>query len=326
MRASRLLALVGLALGALLTPSVVSAQAQANVPRIGVIHLTGHHQLMVEGLRQGLRDLGFEEGRNLVLEIRQTKGDAKTLEEAAGDLERSKVNLIYAVTTIVAIAAKRATTKTPIICFAGADPVAVGLVESLAKPGGRLTGVHSRSRDLTEKRMAVLKEMIPKLDRVVTLYSDNPIAIENARLGREAAQRFGVRFVERRVSSIEEVRAGLQALKPREMHAYFHTPDSLVTSQAQLIIEIARAKKLPTIFHEQGLAAQGALASYGSSYLEVGRMSARLAQRILSGTHPKDSPVENYDKVGLALNLRTARELGLTLPQSLLRRADIVIE
>ena len=207
--------------------------------------------------------------------------------------------------------------------YTGLDPVVAGLVESLAKPGGRLTGVCSLSRELTVKRVEILKEMIPRLARVVTFSTGR----ETAGPGREAARQFGVQLVERHVSSVEELRLGLRSLKPREVDAYLHTPDVMVTPHAQLIIEAARVKRLPTMFHEQGLVVKGALASYGASYLEIGRVSAKHVQpRILAGTSPKNLPVENYDKVGLALNLRTARELGLTFPPSLLRRADTVIE
>ncbi|MGH7356484.1 MAG: ABC transporter substrate-binding protein [Candidatus Rokuibacteriota bacterium] len=294
---------------------------------MGIIYFSGYHQTVVEGLRQGLRELGLEEGKHFVLDIREIKGDLKAAEEAARDLERGKVDLIYTVTTPVTVAAKRVTTRTPMVFYVGGDPLADGLVESLAKPGGRLTGVLGLSRDLTAKRLQVLREMIPRLSRVMTFFNPgDATARGNARLGRDAARQLGVQLVERHVSSIEELRLGLQALKPRDVDAYFHTPGVLVTSQAPLIIEAARAKKLPTMFHEQGLVAKGALAAYGASYFEIGRVSARHVQRILGGTSPKDLPVENYDKVGLALNLRTARALGLTIPRSLLLRADQVIE
>jgi putative ABC transport system substrate-binding protein len=169
--------------------------------------------------------------------------------------------------------------------------------------------------------------MIPRLGRVVTFYNpDNPVARENARLGREAARKLGVQLVERHVGSVEELRLGLQRLQPREVHAYFHTPDAMVTSQALLIIDIARAKRLPTMFNESSVIAKGGLASYGQDYREVGRMSAKYVQRILAGTPPKDLPVEGYDKVELVLNLRTARELGLTIPPAVRLRAERVID
>jgi ABC-type uncharacterized transport system substrate-binding protein len=189
--------------------------------------------VVVDGLRQGLRELGLEEGKHVVLDIREIKDDINAAEEAARALERGKVDLIYAVTSQMALAAKRATAQVPIVFYVGADPVALGLVESLAKPGGRLTGVHGRSRDVTAKRLAVVKEMIPRMRRVVTFYNPSePVSRDNARVAREAARQLGLQIVERHVVSVEELRRNLQALKPREVDAYFHTPGALETSQA----------------------------------------------------------------------------------------------
>jgi putative ABC transport system substrate-binding protein len=200
-------------------------------------------------------------------------------------------------------------------------------VESFAKPGGRLTGVHGLTRDLTAKRLEVLKEIIPRLGRVVTFYNPgNTVSREAARLGREAARQLGVQFVERHVGSAEELRLGLQGLKPREVDAYFQISDVMVTGQALMIIDAARVKRLPTMVFDDSLVVKGALASYGRNFREIGRMSAKHVQRILAGTHPKDLPVENYDKIEFALNLRTAREIGLTIPPSVLIRAHKVIE
>ena len=169
--------------------------------------------------------------------------------------------------------------------------------------------------------------MIPKLGRVVTFYDPSEgVATENARIARETARRFGVRLVERHVRSAEDIRLSLQGLKPGEVHAYFHTPAATVTLEALLIIDAARAKKLPTMFHETSLVVSGALASYGVSYSEIGRLSAKHVQRILAGTPPKSLPVENYDKIEFALNLRTAQEIGMTISPSIRVRADKVIE
>jgi putative ABC transport system substrate-binding protein len=134
-----------------------------------------------------------------------------------------------------------------------------------------------------------------------------------------------IEFVERHVASVDELRQGVKALKAEEADAYFYTSDAMVVSQAQFIIDAARAKKLPTMFQEPSLAAQGALASYGVSYHEVGRLAAKYVQRILTGASPRNLPVESLSRVGLAVNLKTARELGLTIPQAVLLRADEVI-
>jgi putative ABC transport system substrate-binding protein len=273
-----------------------------------------------------LKQLGLEEGKQYVLDIRDAKGDMKAIEEAARSLEREKVKLIYAVATSVVTAAKQATTDTPIVFVAGTDPVAMGLVESFVKPGGRLTGVHLLVTDLTAKRLEVLKEIFPKLRSVLTFYSPaNQVAKQGASLGREEAKRLGLKFVERHVNSVEELRQALQALKAGEADAFFYTPDAMVLSQARLIIDTANAKKLATMFQEQSLVAQGALASYGQSYYEIGRLSAKYVQKVLSGANPRDLRIETFDDVELVINLKTAKQLGLTIPPNVLARAKKVI-
>jgi putative ABC transport system substrate-binding protein len=326
MRASWLVLGVVLMLGLFAAPCAVGGQTPGNVRRVGVIHQGGPYAAVVDGLRQGLRDLGLEDGKHIALEIR-VASDLEAVEEAAKDFEREKVDLIYTIATSVTIAAKRATVHTPIVFFAGSDPVAAGLVESFARPGGRLTGVHSLSTDLTAKRLEILKEMMPTLSRVVTFYNPgNALSREGARLAREAARQLGVQLVERHVSSVEELRHSLQELRPREVDAYFYTTDLIAVSQAELIIDAARIKRLPTMFEEVSIVARGALAGYGHSFYANGRTSAKHVQRILTGTNPKDLPVENLYKIEFALNLRTAREIGLTIPPSVLLLAEKVIE
>jgi putative tryptophan/tyrosine transport system substrate-binding protein len=311
----------------LAAPLAVGGQTAGNVRRVGIIHYSGGMHAWVDGLRQGLRELGLEEGKNLVLDIRETDYDLRAVEAAASDLERAKMDLLYTVTTSVTAAAKRATVHVPIVFFAGTDPVAAGLVESLARPGGRLTGVHTQTMDLTAKRLEILKEMIPRLRRVVTFYNpDMAISRESARVTRKAAQQLGVQLVERHVRSIEALRRGLQALKPREVDGYFETTDPMVNNQAQLIIDAARANKLPTMFYEHSPVINGGLAGYGENFPEILRLSAKYVQRILAGTLPKDLPVENYDRIEFALNLRTAQEIGLAIPPVVRFRADTVIE
>src|SRR3990170_147770 len=180
----------------------VAQAGQAKIYRVGVLLPGEAWYEIIDGLRVGLRQLGFEEGKQFTLVIRDWKGDSKAAEEAARSLEREKVDLIYATSTGGTIAAKRATANTPIVFCAGTDPVVLGLVESFAKTGGRLTGVYYRVTDLTAKRLEILKEIVPKLRRVVTFYNPHtPVAIESSKLAREEARRLRVEFVERHVAS-----------------------------------------------------------------------------------------------------------------------------
>jgi putative ABC transport system substrate-binding protein len=309
--------------------SLQLAQAQqGRVYRIGVIHEGGSYAVVVEGLKHGLKEAGLADGKDYVVEDRNLEGDRERAESAARSLERGKVDVLYTVSTTVTTAAKRATTGVPIVFAVGSDPVAAGLVESFARPGGRLTGVHYQaSADVIAKRLEILKALIPGLQRVVTFYDpNNANAISAANAGRQAARQLNIELVERHVASVAELRAGLNALQPQDAGAYYYTNDAMISSQGQLIIDTARSKKLPTMFGQNDFAENGALASYGVSFHEVGRQSAKYVQRVLTGTNPRNLPVESLSRVELVVNLKTARELGLTVPQAVQLRADRLIQ
>lgn len=308
--------------------SISQAHAQQpKVYRIGALFPGGPLSETIDGLRGGLRELGLTEGKQFTLAILDTKGEAKAAEEAARNFEREKFDLIYALTTPVVTPVRVGTTNIPIVFCVGSDPVAMGLVDSFAKPGGRLTGVQYLVTDLTAKRLEILKEILPKLTRVITFYNPGDLAAPGAaKAAREEATRHGLKFVERHVTSVEELRKVLQALKPGEADAYFYVPDVMVIGQVQLIIDTAKSKKLATMFQEQSLVAKGALASYGQNYYEIGRVSAKYVQRVLSGVQPRDLKVETIDDVELAINLQTAKQLGLTIPPNVLVRARKVIK
>jgi putative ABC transport system substrate-binding protein len=309
----------------LLTVSPGRAQ-QSKIYRIGAIHQGGPYKAVVDGLRDGLKQSGLEEGKQFVLDIRDAKGDLKAVEEAAKNFEREKVNLIYAVTTSVVTVVKNVTSQVPIVFAVGSDPVASGFVQSFGKPGGRLTGVQYSTLDLTGKRLEILKEMLPKLSRVITIYNPkNRIAVEAAALARQAGKQFGVQLVERHAASVEELRERVGALKAKEADAYLYIADAMVTSQAQLVIDAAMSKKLATMFSEQSLVAMGGLASYGQNYHETGRLSATYVQKVMTGGNPGDLRVEVVDRFELVINLKTAKQIGVTIPPNLLARAQKVI-
>jgi putative ABC transport system substrate-binding protein len=294
--------------------------------RVGVITAGGAWYATIDGLRAGLKDFGLEEGKQLVLDIRETKGDVKAAEEAAKSLEQEKVSVIYTTQTSISIAAKRVTTDIPVVFCAGADPVSLGLVESWAKPGGRLTGVYEPGTDLTAKRLENLKEIIPHLRRAVTFYVPNhPVSIESSKLAREAARQMGIQLIERPVASVKELADGLRALRIGEVDAFFEVSDAMVQLQDQLVIDATTKKKLPTMFNNQNSVLKGGLASYSANRFEIGRLSAKYVHRILEGTKPKDLPVEAVRKMDLVVNLKTAKQIGLTIPPNVLARADKVI-
>jgi len=323
----RVLAIVIALAFALVNPLARLEAQQTGTPRVGVILQGGPFSAVVDGLREGLRERQLVEGKQFALDVRDAAGDLKAVQEAARSLERQRAALIYAVATSVTVAARQATASIPIVFCAGTDPVAIGLVESFAKPGGRLTGVHFLSTDVTGKRLEILKRIVPKLHRVVTFYDPkNPSARESAKQGREAAQHLQIELVERHVASAEELQNALQSLRPGEVDAYLAVSDAMVDRHAQAIIDAANAKRLPTMFYFESLVARGGLVSYSVDFHAVGRQSAKHVARVLAGASPKDLPVENFDRFTLVISTKTARRIGLVIPESTLVQADKVLE
>jgi putative ABC transport system substrate-binding protein len=190
-----------------------------------------------------------------------------------------------------------------------------------------LTGVHYRDTDFAAKRLEILKEILPKLHRALAFFDpSNPVANGSYEVARHAAQLFGIEFIARHVTSIEQLRASVRSIRSGEADAYFEVSDGLVNSQDQMIIEAAKAKRLLTMFINQASVRKGGIASYGVSYHEVGRIAGKYVQRILSGAKPDDLPVEGVDKIEFFLNLKTAKQIGLTIPPNVLARADRVIK
>jgi len=311
----------------LAAPFAAEAEQAGKVYRVGVVLEGGPYYTAIDGLRAGLKEQGFEEGKQYVLLIRDVKGDLGAVPEAAKKLEQEKVDLICTTTASVTQAAQRGTTKVSIIFYAGSDPVRYGLIKSFARPGGRLTGVHTRGGDLVAKRLQILKEAAPKARRVLSFYNPGSRgASEGMSATREAARQLRIGVVERPVRSVDELRAGLGGLKAGEADAIFLVPDAMVNSQSRLIADTAKTQKLPTMFYERTSVVEGGLASYGVSYYAVGRLTAKYVHRVLLGTSPAELPVEGFDRFELVINLKTAKALGLTIPPSLLARADEVIE
>jgi putative tryptophan/tyrosine transport system substrate-binding protein len=182
-------------------------------------------------------------------------------------------------------------------------------------------------RDFTAKRLEILREIIPSIHKVVTFYDrSNEVAMQAVKLAREAARQLKIEITERPVASVEELQQAFNSLDRNSADAFFYVSDAMVTSQSDFIIDAAKAKKLPSMFSEPQLVTRGALAGYGVSLYDEGRLSAKYIQRILSGTSPKDLPVESISKYGLGLNLQTARDIGITIPRSVVFRADKIVE
>jgi putative ABC transport system substrate-binding protein len=312
----------------LLYPGVTEAQDSRRIARLGVlISESGRNETQsIKGLRDGLKGLGYKEGQNILLELRDAKGDRSALKSAANELVQKKVSLIFTTGTRSTEAAKAVTTEIPVVFRHPADPVAIGLVKSMSRPGGNVTGVAGLALEKTEKRLETVKQIVPGARRVLIFYDANDrFARDNFAFARNSAQKLGLEVLEYGIKSADELKKSFDSLKKDTGDAFFQMPDNLVESEADFIFETARQKKLPTMFNDESWAIRGALSAYGPSYYHMGRQVALLADQILKGANPRDLPVRRAEKFDLVINYRTARVIGLAIPPETLKKADRVI-
>ena len=321
-RRSLVLALVA----SLLVPLAAGAQRADPVRRIGVLgsSRTGPE---VDGFQQGLRNQGYVEGRNLLVEWRFAEGREDRLRGFADELVSRKVELIVAVSTSAAMAAKNVTTTIPILFMLVSDPIAAGLVSNLAQPGENTTGFTNLSVELVGKRLELLKEAVPAL-RSVSILTDrsNPVNALNFKESQVAAGRLGLEVNIVEVGHRGELENALTQIPQGHARAVVLLPGMFVFANRVQIAERAAKSQLPLLGWQRELAKSGALISYGPNHGEIGRLAAGYVDKILNGVKPGDLPVQQPTKFELVINLRTAKALGLTIPPSLLLRADQVIE
>jgi putative ABC transport system substrate-binding protein len=310
----------------LLVPT--AAQAQPKIARVGVLipELDRPQSQSIKGLKETLKQLGFEERKDIIFEIRSAKGDRAGLEPAAKELVGQKTDVIFTTGTRATRVATSATRDLPIVFIHPGDPIRLGLVKSLGGSGANVTGVGAFASETTEKRMAILKEIIPELRQVHVFFDSNdPFARENLGIAKSAAAKLRLDVVEHGVKSADELKSSVGGLQYVKNEAIFHMPDDLVESEADFLFDTVRKKKLPTMFNEDFWAIRGALAAYGPSYSEMGRQAARLVEAILKGRKPEALPIQRAKKFDLTLNYRTANFIGVSLPQEMIKRADRVI-
>ncbi len=309
-------------------PSGSKAGEAPRISRIGVLlpESGPNESQTLKGLRDGLKELGYKEGENILLDVRDAKGDRNALKPAATELVSKKVDVIFTTGTRATQTAMAATKETPIIFRHPADPVALGFIKSLTRPGGNVTGVAAFSLEMNQKRLEILKEIVPNLRRVHIFYDpNNRFSQENFVATQKAAAKLRLEVVDHSVKTADELKSSLNVMQTREGDAIFHVPDDLVESQASLLFEGAKKQKLATMFHEELWATRGSLAAYGPNYYQMGRQAAQLAHKILKGAKPKDLPVERAVKFDLVINLRTASTIGLNVAPEILTKADRVI-
>jgi putative tryptophan/tyrosine transport system substrate-binding protein len=311
--------------GAVLLAAPLAAEAQeaGKVARIGM--LAGSPSPFVEAFRQGLRELGYVEGRNISIEYRWTEGREERLPGLAADLVRLKVDVIVA-SSQAAVAAKQATTVIPIVMPIITDPVRLGLVASLARPGGNATGFATQNDELPGKWMELVKETLPKVSRVAALFHPTYDGGVQLKASEAAARSLGVRLQALKVERPDDFVTAFAEMQKNRAEALIVSSSGLFYVHRTRLVEFAAKHRLPTIYHQsEFVVGSGGLMSYGPDFRDLFRRSATYVDKILKGAKPGDLPVQQPTKFELVINLKTAKALGLTIPPSLLQRAEEVI-
>jgi putative ABC transport system substrate-binding protein len=282
---------------------------------------------MMQAFRQGLRDTGYVEGRDVVIEWRPANGNYDLLPQLAADLVQSKVDVIVVSDTPSARAVKRATSTTPIVLTLVADPVGSGLVASLAHPGGNVTGLTIMTADLSAKRLQLLKETLPQVTRVAVLW--NPEAPYHPKVIEElkaAAPALSIKLSFAGVRTPDQFAPALSTVIRAHVQVLYVVEDAFFSTQANTLVGLASQARLPVIYPSREYASKGALMFYGPNLTDQCRRAAGYVDKILKGAKPSDLPIEQPTQFELVVNLKTAKALGLTIPQSILLRADEVIQ
>ena len=320
---------ITLALGILATPIAAEAQVPAKVPRIGFLasYSPTNNAHFLEAFRQGLRELGYVDGQNIAIEYRFAEGRPERLPALAAELVRLKVDVIVTGGPPAPEAAKQATSTIPIVFTVTGDPVAEGLVASVARPGGNITGLASIAPELVGKQLELLKEVAPKVSRVAVL--QNPSNHGHPPMLRQAdgsARALGVQLHILTARTPPEIEAAFAAMRSQRAGGVLILRDQLFLTQRTQIAALAAKSRLPAVYGNREYAEAGGLMAYGASTPHMYRRAATYVDKILKGAKPADLPVEQPMRFELVINLKTAKALGLTIPQSILIRADEVIQ
>jgi putative ABC transport system substrate-binding protein len=306
-----------------------SAQAQkpAKIHRIGYLAARSSPEPRDEGFRQGLRDLGYIEGKNIAIEYRYARGKIEELAGFVTEMVRLKVDVIVATGTPAAQRAKQATSVIPIVIAIGDDPVEMGLIASLAHPGGNVTGVTTLATELRGKMLELLKEVVPRLTRMAVLWSPvDPRFVLNFKESEAAARSLGLRLQSLEVRGPDELESAFRAATKERAEALIMLRAPVINAHLKSIADMAIKSRIPAIHDDSVFVESGGLISYGTDFPHLYRRAAHYVDRILKGTKPADLPVEQPTRFELTVNLKTARQIGLTIPQRVLTRADKVIK
>jgi putative tryptophan/tyrosine transport system substrate-binding protein len=322
--------LIALGAGVLAVPRGSLAQAPSKVARIGFLSFASRQSSLANGrynaFVQGMRELGYVEGTNFIIEARFADGKIEPLPALAAELVRLKVDVIVASGTPVLRALQHATTTIPVVSTVTADPVGDGFAGSLARPGGNITGLSIGAADLGPKLLELLKAAVPKLTRVaVLLHPENPAHPPRLKRIMSAAQKVGIQLVLAEAGTVQEIEREFAMMTKERANAAIVFPDSFFIQEARPIAAQALKHRLPSISNNQGYAEAGGLMSYGPNLVDNFRRAATYVDKILKGTKPGDLPFEHPTRYSLVINHKTATALGLTIPPALLRQADDLI-
>ncbi len=313
----------------LLAVSGAKAQQPTKVPRIGVLIFSSPSTISArfEGFRQGLRELGYIEGNNFVIEWRFAEGKRERLPQLAAELVRLKVDVILTGGPTSTRAAKEATVAIPIVMGFDSDPVGSGFVASLARPSGNITGLSSLAPEISGKRLELLKEILPKLSRVAVFgtstQAGNSQSLKETEL---AAAAFGVQLQYLDILDRKDIETAFREARKGRADGVLWLPSPVTIAQRKQVADLAAKSRLPAMYTASEFVDAGGLMSYGPNYADLYRRAATYVDKILKGAKPADLPVEQPTKFELVINLKTAKALGLTIPQSVLFRADQVIK
>ena len=305
------------------------AQQTQKVWRVGVLETvsTDMNAANLDALRQGLREFGYIEGRNLIIEYRSADGHGERFADLAADLVRLNVDLIVTRGTPATLAAKNATRTIPVVMARSGDPVGSGLVASLARPGGNITGLSTLTVESEAKRLELIRELVPGVERIAALSNmSTPNSPPQWKQLEAAARALGVQSRLLDVREREELEPAFESVVKERADAIVVGQDALLQANRRLVSDLAAAHRLPAIYRSKEFVEAGGLVAYGPNYPEFYRHAATYVDKILKGAKPGDLPVEQPTKFELVINLKTAKALGLTIPQTLLLRAEEVIQ
>jgi putative ABC transport system substrate-binding protein len=317
---------IGLSALILLAALKVEAQQSGKVPRIGIVFIGGRDQPHLESFKQGLRELGYVEGKNILLEYRYAEGKYDRLPGLVAELVSEKVDVIVTTSSISTRAARQATKTIPIVMTSG-SPVERGLAESFSKPGGNVTGLSVFALELSGKRLELLKETVPKMTRVAALWSSSENeSVMGFKETQDAAKALSLRMQSVEWGETGKMEKTFADLTRTRVDALVVVLGPLVTLHSKLIVELALKQRLPGMYPTRQFAEEGGFMAYGPLVGDLYRRAAVYVDKILKGAKPADLPVEQPTKFELVINLKTAKQIGLTIPPQVLARADKVIK